>query len=157
MSEVITERNVIKFNRKSMNYYHFSNFYPSPVTIDGITYKNNEGAFQAYKCLQIEQRKEFTNLNGTEAKRLGRSVTMRPDWEDIKDEVMYSIVKNKFIQNDLLRSILLSTGISILVENTTGWHDNYWGECTCPKCVNLEHRNQLGKTLMRVRDELKNS
>lgn len=31
------------------------------------------------------------------------------------------------------------------------WHDNYWGNCTCDKCKNIEGQNKLGKILMKIR------
>lgn len=71
--------------------YYLSNFYERPVTYDGITYKNNEAAFQAQKCISYEDRKQFSDLNASEAKHLGRKVSLRPDWESIKvDDMEYA-------------------------------------------------------------------
>lgn len=67
---------------------------------------------------------------------------------------MYEVVLAKFKQNPDLREKLLNTGNAILIEGTT-WHDNYWGNCTCDRCANKFGRNQLGKTLMKVHEELK--
>lgn len=61
----------------------------------------------------------------------------------------------KFSKNENLRQILLSTEDEELVEDTTGWHDNIWGDCSCPKCQYIKGRNKLGKILMQVRDEIK--
>jgi hypothetical protein len=33
------------------------------------------------------------------------------------------------------------------------WHDNFYGSCTCNKCVN-KGENNLGKILMKIREEL---
>lgn len=79
--------------------YYLSNFYEKPVTYDGITYKNNEAAFQAQKCISYEDRKQFSDLNASEAKHLGRKVSLRSDWESIKVDVMTDIVHAKFEQN----------------------------------------------------------
>lgn len=57
--------------------------------------------------------------------------------------------------NSNKRAILLSTEDEELVEDTTGWHDNIWGDCSCPKCQYIKGRNKLGKILMQVRDEIK--
>lgn len=54
--------------------------------------------------------------------------------------------------NPELRKILLSTGDEELVEDTTSWHDNIWGNCDCPRCRNIPGQNLLGKALMQVRD-----
>jgi predicted NAD-dependent protein-ADP-ribosyltransferase YbiA (DUF1768 family) len=51
---------------------------------------------------------------------------------------------------------LLDTGDEELVEGTT-WHDNIWGNCSCPKCKNIPGQNRLGKLLMQIREEIKNS
>ncbi len=55
-------------------YYFLSNFYEAPVLYDGITYQNNEAAFQAQKTLDMEKRKEFASLSPNLAKRAGRRV-----------------------------------------------------------------------------------
>ena len=60
-------------------YYFLSNFYSAPVTYNGMCFENNEAAFQAAKC--PERMTEFCRLNPSEAKRLGRRVKLRGDWE----------------------------------------------------------------------------
>lgn len=72
-------------------YYFLSNFYSAPVTYNGMCFENNEAAFQAAKC--PERMTEFCRLNPSEAKRLGRRVKLRGDWEAVKDTVMYEICK----------------------------------------------------------------
>ena len=57
-------------------YFFLSNFYEIPVTYEGVTYLNNEAAFQAQKCLKYENRKQFSFLNPSEAKKLGRKVPL---------------------------------------------------------------------------------
>ena len=128
------------------NYYFLSNFYSAPITYNGITYKNNEAAFQAQKCPYRVH--EFTDLEPSEAKRLGRRVKLREDWEEVKDRVMYEIVRAKFRQNKLLKMLLLQTGTRTLVEGNW-WNDTYWGVCKG------KGENKLGQILMRVREELK--
>ena len=66
---------------------------------------------------------------------------------------MIDVLYAKFSNNPTLKDTLLSTGESTLVEDTTGWHDNYWGICTCPKCYGIG-LNKLDKALMEVRDKL---
>lgn len=83
-----------------------------------------------------------------DAKKLGKLVTIRPDWDEIKVEVMYEIVKAKFHYNPDLREMLLATEDAELIEGNW-WGDTFWGVC---KGQGL---NNLGKILMRVRDEYK--
>lgn len=67
---------------------------------------------------------------------------------------MIDVCYAKFFQNENLREILLSTGDELLMEDTTGWHDNEWGNCECQSCKNFQGKNLLGKALMVVRQEL---
>ena len=92
----------------------------------------------------------FAKLNPSEAKRLGRNVQLRPDWETVKYDIMYEVCKAKFEQNDDLREMLLDTGDAYLEEGNT-WNDRCWGTC---RGVGENH---LGKILMRIRDELQTS
>jgi ribA/ribD-fused uncharacterized protein len=86
------------------------------------------------------------------AKRIGRKVTLRHDWEKVKIEIMRGLLVQKFSQDEMLREMLLSTGDWELIEgNTCG--DKFWGAV-------LENgkwvgRNELGKLLMSVRSEIR--
>lgn len=126
-------------------YRWLSNFYHSPLEYEGIPYLSVEAAFQAQK--QPERAPSFINLNPSEAKRLGRQVNLRPDWEEVKDRIMYEIVKEKFRNYDLAMK-LLATGDQELEEGNT-WGDTYWGVCK------NGGQNKLGKILMQVRDFIK--
>lgn len=128
--------------------YFLSNFYECPVTYNGLTYKNNESAFQAQKCINPKDREQFTTLNSSEAKKLGRRVVLRKDWEDIKVQVMKEIVTAKFEQNEDLQQKLLDTGDAYLEEGNT-WGDRVWGT------VNGAGANNLGKILMEVRENIR--
>lgn len=141
------EKKMNKINSFRDEYYFLSNFYECPVTYNGLTYKNNEAAFQAQKCITMNERFKFINLNASEAKKLGRRVVLRKDWEDIKIKVMTAIVKAKFEQNEDLKEKLLSTENTYLEEGNT-WGDRIWGT------VNGVGANNLGKILMNVRKEL---
>lgn len=128
-------------------YRFLSNFYNSDITFKNITYKNAEAAFHAQKVFG-EDRKQFSNLNPSEAKKLGRRVPLRKDWEEVKDGIMQEIVQAKFEQNPVLAKWLLNTGDAKLIEGNT-WNDRYWGVCAGIG------QNKLGKILMKVRDNLK--
>lgn len=125
------------------NYAFLSNFYPASVFYDGRWYKCNEAAFQAQKC--PERAGEFIMLDGAAAKKLGRSVPLRKDWNAVKDEIMLGICISKFSNHPELLTALRGTGDDELVEGNT-WHDTYWGVC------NGVGENHLGKILMKVRE-----
>ena len=127
-----------------------SNFYEGTAFLwNGLSYHSAEAAFQSAKCFALEERKSFCHLNPTEAKRKGRSVLLRSDWEQVKDGIMYEIVREKFNQDQSLARRLLATGDCELVEGNT-WGDQYWGI----DLRTMKGKNKLGCTLMNVRNEL---
>lgn len=128
------------------DYAFLSNYYECPVVFDGLHFLSSEAAFHAQKDKSREC--EFVFLSPDDSKHLGRRVNIRPDWDDVKDEIMYKIVKAKFEQNKDLAEKLIATGNEELQEGNW-WGDKYWG------VYQGEGRNQLGKTLMRVREELR--
>ena len=141
---------MIKFTKYG-RYGCFSNFYNTDVEFSGVHYTSAEAAFQAQKCADDSIKSEFSSLTPSEAKRKGRHVPLRHNWEEDKYTIMVGVLICKF-GNPELRMILLSTGDEELVEDTTSWHDNIWGNCDCPRCRNIPGQNLLGKALMQVRD-----
>lgn len=130
------------------DYEFLSNFYTGyPVEYNGIVYSSGEAAFQAQKC--PKRAKEFYSLGPSEAKKLGRSVELRLDWEEVKDQIMLEVVRAKFGNDEVMARWLLATGDEELIEGNT-WNDTYWGVCKG------KGKNKLGQILMQVREELKN-
>ena len=130
-------------------YFFLSNFYPVEIKLDGIVYPNAEAAFQAQKTLDVEERRKFSMLkNPVQAKRLGRKVKLRDDWEEVKLDIMTEIVSQKFLQHPHLVEMLLQTGDEELVEGNK-WGDRFWGVCKG------KGENHLGKILMKIRDAYK--
>ena len=128
-------------------YAFLSNFYHSPVKYRNLIYLNAEAAFQAQKESCEKDKEQYTSMNPAQAKLAGRNCNLREDWEEIKEQTMYEIVKAKFTQNEALARLLLATGDAYLEEGNW-WHDTTWGVC------NGVGQNKLGKILMRVREEL---
>ena len=128
-------------------YAFLSNFYCSPIKYKGLIYLNAEAAFQAQKETCEKDKEQYTRMNPAQAKLVGRNCNLREDWEEIKEQIMYEIVKAKFTQNPNLAKLLLDTGDAYLEEGNW-WHDTTWGVC------NGVGENKLGKILMRVREEL---
>lgn len=129
-------------------YYFLSNFYPAPIVYRGIHYENNEAAFQSMKTLNPNTRRDFCLLDPSSAKRKGRYVILRKDWEEVKDTYMYEICLAKFTQNTRLKKLLLETEEAELIEGND-WNDQYWGVC---RGIG---ENVLGKILMKIRSELR--
>ena len=133
-----------------------SNFYWSEIEFEGITYPTTEHFFQAMKTLDLDERRRIANaLTPGQAKRMGRSVALRPDWEDVKIDVMREGLYRKFA-DEQLADWLLETGDEKLVEGNW-WSDNFWGVCHCQKCQEqgIQGKNMLGKLLMEVREAIK--
>ena len=131
-------------------YGFLSNFYPAPVEFEGILYPTVEHAYQAAKTLDGVTRRAIANLSTPgRAKKMGRELTLRPNWEQIKLAVMLDLLRQKFWGSKRLYDALLATGDSILVEGNT-WGDDFWGDDFRTPRGN----NWLGHLLMVVRSEL---
>ena len=73
----------------------------------------------------------------------------RPDWNDVKVEIMEQLLRAKTEQHPYVKKKLIATGDHILVEDSPT--DSFWG---CGP--NRDGANMLGKLGMKLRDELKN-
>ncbi|CAF1048922.1 unnamed protein product [Adineta steineri] len=144
----------IYFYRRNEPFGEFSNFYISPIELDGYTWPTTEHYFQAQKYISNET--HFQNILQLATPREAfayvrtHKSARRPDWDDVKDEIMFKACLAKFQQHPKLKELLLSTGDRTIVEHTT--NDSYWadgGDGT--------GRNQLGITLMKVRHNLKDN
>lgn len=129
-----------------------SNMYPVQVTVPWGTYTCAEAAFQAAKCVTEKDKNLFVNLNGYQAKSLGKKIALRPDWNDVRIDIMRQVVSSKFSDPTLVEKLLV-TGEEELVEGNT-WGDKIWG------CVwdgkSWQGENNLGKILMEVRQAINN-
>lgn len=131
------------------SYYFLSNYYESPLIYDGISYPTVEHAFQAAKTLDFNKRQEIANQSTQgKAKRMGRHVQLRGDWENIKDSIMEELIIQKFTKHSYLKQQLLKTEDKRLIEGND-WNDTYWGVC------DGIGENHLGRILMEVRGMLK--
>lgn len=134
-----------------------SNFHPAPLTWEGIEYPTSEHAFNAGKTEDWARRRWIADAPPPrEAKRRGRSVPLRPDWDvRVRFEVMAAVLRAKFGCHPGRVDALLSTGSAVLVEGNT-WHDNVWGDCQCgrPACAE-PGANHLGRLLMELRAQLR--
>lgn len=135
-------------------YAFLSNFWYTRVFYEGVNYPSVEHAYQAAKTMSIVDRDIIKGLTVAKAKRHGRIVPMRTDWEHIKNDVMLDLLRQKFKLNKALQQKLLATGELVILEGNF-WHDNYWGVCGCSQCAVLPAGNYLGLLLMQVRTEIR--
>jgi N-glycosidase YbiA len=141
----------IRFNRKSPKYRSFSNFSKHPIVVDEAEWPTVEHYYQAQKFFATE-RIELIRITSSpaEARKLGREKghPIRPNWDDIRDDVMFEALLAKFRQHPEIATVLLSTGDALLVEDNP--FDSYWG---CGRDGN--GKNRLGLCLMKVRELLR--
>jgi ribA/ribD-fused uncharacterized protein len=129
-----------------------SNFVEAEVSFQGEKYASVEHAYVAAKTQDKELRKIIQSFaTAGEAKRFGKSLDLRPNWDKMKLCVMENLVKQKFSLPEFAEK-LLATGDQEIVEENT-WHDNFFGSCLCEDCGN-KGENHLGKILMKVREGL---
>ena len=129
-------------------YRWLSNFWFSNVSFEGHTYRTVEHAYVASKTLCLEDRLYIKSLSKpSEAKRFGKSLELRGDWEDVKLVLMEDFTRQKF-SSGVIREKLLGTGDSVIVEENW-WGDTFWGVCKG------SGENHLGKIIMKVRSEIK--
>ena len=128
----------------SGDYEWLSNFADAVVHLDGEDYRTVEHAYQAAKTFNRTARMKIRGA-GTpnSAKKMGRGVQIREDWEQVKIGTMEALLRQKFAQPDF-KAKLLATGDAELVEGNW-WGDVFWGVC---RGVG---QNQLGKLLMQTR------
>lgn len=137
-------------------YRFLSNFWPAPwVKVDGVAYHSVEHAYQASKTVILKDRDQFRDgtITAGMAKHIGQELVLRPNWDIIKTTIMTGLVMQKFLDPDL-KELLLATAPAKLVEGNR-WHDQVWGDCYCPKHKQVPGLNNLGKILMKVREEYK--
>lgn len=145
------------------DYYALSNFSAFNLKWQGLTFATSEHAYH-WEKFAIERVGESEN-DAHQRRALAMSVKeapsaheafktaerwrsyRRPDWDEVKVDVMRSILRAKAAQHDYVRRKLLATGDRELVENS--WRDDFWGWGP-----NQDGQNMLGKLWMEVRAEL---
>ena len=140
-----------KIDKFEGEYRFLSNFYTVPITHNGKIYPTSEHLYQALKTADVHEQERIRSCpNPGAAKKEGKNITIRKDWDEVKEYVMREILKLKFEQNPEVAQKLLSTGNAELIEGNW-WHDYYWGMC------DGLGQNKLGELLMELREELRTS
>lgn len=130
------------------DYRFLSNFWPCSVVLEGVNYESVEHAYVAAKTKDLAIRKEIAKLpKPGMAKKFGRTLRLREDWDKIKLGVMKHLLRQKFGPLRELADKLAATYPRELIETNT-WGDTFWGVCKG------EGENWLGRLLMLVRSDL---
>jgi ribA/ribD-fused uncharacterized protein len=133
-----------------------SNFKPldEPFDYYGIKFHTVENFFQAMKSDKddIETRQWIASLSPSEAKKAGRKIKLRADWEQIKLGVMEYGLRKKFAPGTTWHKRLMETGNEEIIE-WNNWGDRYWGRDIKTGFGD----NHLGLLLMKLREEYRNT
>jgi len=137
-----------------MRKFEFSNFQQlDRLIVDqfGVKYRTVEHAYQAAKSLDPEIRRKIAACpTPAKAKALGRRIQQRPDWNQVKVEVMEKLLRAKFGPGTVYRKLLLRFEGDLVERNW--WHNNFWGVCTCGRCSG--GLNKLGELVAKIRSEI---
>jgi N-glycosidase YbiA len=129
--------------------FFLSNFYPCEVAFEGRVYKSSEHAYMAAKTTD-ENIRAYIAAQSTPsaAKKVGRSIQLRENWNSIRIHYMQTILESKFGDYELRDKLNATKGYELIEGNT--WGDVFWGVC------NGKGQNNLGKLLMQIRDGITN-
>lgn len=145
--------------KKNGRYEHsiWSNFW---IERDGTCV---EVEFQAEKHAGHPWRQAIIRAASSpgKAKRLGRRWRLTgaelEAWELRRVDVMARLLEKKFTDDPHMRTALVKTGDTLMVEGND-WHDTFWGVCD-GRCKKGPHKpdgmNCLGELLMDLRTELR--
>lgn len=128
-------------------YAFLSNRFSCRFVWRGLTYRSAEAAFHSSKCTDETERKAYANYSANRAILCGKEQIPYPGWEEERLEIMESILKAKFEQNEDLMSKLAATGNCILINGNKT--DAFWG-------VDLYSwlgENHLGEIIMNIRNK----
>ena len=127
-----------------------SNFWPATVKFEGRTYTSVEQAYVAAKTNDEDVRTKIAAMTPGQAKRFGRRLPLRHDWDSFRVDAMLQLVRSKFLDSEDLGEKLLATGDAELEEGNS-WGDRFWGVSPAGSGIG---DNNLGTILMIVRSEL---
>jgi hypothetical protein len=141
----------IKFYDEYQPYYIFTNFYENaPIIINGLLFKTAEHYYQWQKFNDPIIRQRIVNAPtarmSSDIARNNKYLIM-PDFNKNKNEAMLKALRAKFSQHPDLGQELVQTGNRQLIEHSM--YDDYWADGGDGGGL-----NNLGKLLMKVRQEL---
>ncbi len=129
----------------------FSNFSLHGFSYLGQYFATAEHYYQSQKFTDAHFRERvIRSATPKEAADLGKtqSTALRPDWSLVKIGVMHTALLCKFRTHAGIRDLLLSTGDTLIIENSP--FDNFWGIGRTGT-----GKNHLGTLLMQVHAQLR--
>ena len=162
---------VVRFWKVDRPYGEFSNYWPAPITVDGVRYNSSEAYYHSCKfdsawykeqirLVRTPHRSkllgamrdqpiasQFADLNPLIARARAEGVKLRSDWDEVRVRSMEKAVRAKLDQHPRIRSKLMATKDAPIEEASP--FDAFWGTGR-----DRQGRNELGKLLMRERTRL---
>ncbi|OPH47867.1 GTP cyclohydrolase [Paenibacillus ferrarius] len=142
----------------------FSQWHPCRFVIAGISFNCAEQYMMYMKAISFEDNKMADKILGShspsEQKRLGRSVSnfSADQWQLVCKQIVYDANYAKFTQNPELRTRLLATSGTTIVEASPD--DRIWGIGLAEDHPHARNRskwrgtNWLGEILTQLREDL---
>jgi predicted NAD-dependent protein-ADP-ribosyltransferase YbiA (DUF1768 family) len=124
-------------------YKALTNYYPSMIVVESISYPTLEHAFQAAKLTDTETKVLISKAKLPEVSSIVEAGFTRPNWKEIQWATMYQLMKLKFESHPTLASLLQDTGnhrLAFEKRNLPFYN---------------RRRDKLGTILMKVRGELR--
>ena len=135
-------------------HYPLDNFSSFAVDLeDGLRYPTSEHAYQASKFFTTDPliAEKIRNARSAhDAKKIAHEheEKVRKDWDDIKLDVMKSVLLKKVHQNPYVKKILFKTGDRPIVEDSPT--DSFWGWDS-----DKQGENHLGRLWMEIREDIR--
>ena len=146
-AQLVIHPQPIKFRGPSST---FSNFYCSPLNKWGIQFRSSEHAYNYRKAIEMGQHVTAESIRNAPTPRqsqiIADDITTDDRWKEMKQSVMYDLLKDKSQQCQAFREDLLASRGRSLVEDTS--HE-FWGRGQSGTGLNM-----LGRLLMTLRDNL---
>ncbi len=142
-----TDRQVFFYEQE---FYCLSNFSAFTLRWCDLRFDTSEAAYHWEKFPgRIIQRDIRLASSAHEAFAMARrnAAFVRPDWDEVKVDVMRRILRAKVDQHSYVRKKLLQTGSREIVENS--WRDSFWGWGE-----DRQGQNMLGRIWMEIRVEV---
>lgn len=141
-----------------------SNWYPAGFEFFGTEFKTSEHWMMWQKARVMGasdmEQKILNAPTPGEAKALGRKIPYFDGdlWNDVSEQLVYYGVREKFLANPALGSMLMATGLALLCEATPP--DTVWGigmsvdDPSFNRPASWKGKNLQGRVCMRVRTDL---
>lgn len=153
--ETVASAEIHFYRANEKPYGVFSNLYRRAITFEGAEFPTAEHAYQAGKARKDTVREWILSAPTPSLVAMAAhglyTWDIVPNWSKMKFQRMREVLRAKYTQHEDLRSLLISTGETRLVEScrTDNLVNRTWGE------VNGKGLNMLGVLLMEIRTELR--